>query len=81
MSGYIMNRHRTPMRGYLAVVSIPTAATVNLCLPSTMPLQPGLFCVALRPAHISRHVLSFMLATLAVHRATGNAVAKPPERH
>jgi hypothetical protein len=76
-----MNRHRTPMRGYLAVVSIPTAAAVNLCLSSTMPLQPGPFCAALRPAHISRHVLLFMLATLAVHRATGNAVAKPPERH
>jgi hypothetical protein len=69
------------MRGYLAVVSIPTAATVDLWLPTTMPLADGTFCVALRAAHISRHLLSFMLAAIAVHDGTGNAVAKPPERH
>jgi hypothetical protein len=46
-----------------------------------MPLATGTICVARRPAHIARHALSFMLTAIAVHSGTGNAVAKPPERH
>jgi hypothetical protein len=76
-----MNPQRIPMRAYLAVVSIPSAATDDLWPPTMMPLATGTICVARRPAHIARHALSFMLTAIAVHSGTGNAVAKPPERH
>lgn len=68
-----MSRQRIPMRGYLAVVSMPTAATVDLWPLTMMPLATGTICVAPRPAHISRHALSFILTAIAVHRSTGNA--------
>jgi hypothetical protein len=69
------------MRGYLNVVSIPTAATVDPCLPTTILPATRPFCLTLRQAQISRLILSFILAAIAGRRGPDNIVAKPPEWH
>lgn len=66
-----MSRRRIPTRG-AAVVSIPTAAMVDLWLPTAMPLATGTLPAAPWAAHISRHALSFTHTAIAVHRSTGN---------